>query len=139
MKIGRNDICDCGSGLKYKHCCEKRLDKKQRTGLIMGLALAALIAGGITMAFMDPPDISNIQPPPGKVWSAEHNHFHDAVAQNPGASQPAGAPPPGKVWNQEHGHWHDQDAGGDSSAEPAGDPPPGKVWNEEHGHYHDLP
>ena len=21
-KIGRNDICDCGSGKKYKKCCE---------------------------------------------------------------------------------------------------------------------
>ena len=22
MKIGRNDPCPCGSGYKYKHCCE---------------------------------------------------------------------------------------------------------------------
>ena len=23
MKVGRNDICPCGSGLKYKKCCMK--------------------------------------------------------------------------------------------------------------------
>ena len=22
-KVGRNDPCPCGSGLKYKHCCGK--------------------------------------------------------------------------------------------------------------------
>lgn len=27
-RIGRNDTCYCGSGLKYKKCCEK-LDSKQ--------------------------------------------------------------------------------------------------------------
>ena len=63
----------------------------------------------------------------GKVWSAEHNHWHDAPA--PGAattslparpvtppaaqqtftpkSQPPGPVPAGKVWSTEHGHWHD--------------------------------
>jgi len=23
-KVGRNDMCPCGSGKKYKHCCEKK-------------------------------------------------------------------------------------------------------------------
>lgn len=23
-RIGRNDVCYCGSGLKYKKCCEKQ-------------------------------------------------------------------------------------------------------------------
>jgi preprotein translocase subunit SecA len=23
LKIGRNDLCPCGSGLKYKKCCGK--------------------------------------------------------------------------------------------------------------------
>lgn len=30
MKIGRNDLCPCGSGLKYKKCC---LNKKEKLGL----------------------------------------------------------------------------------------------------------
>jgi len=61
--------------------------------------------------------------PPGKVWSEEHQHWHDAPnpsaqplgqtvpppATNPaGTPQPEGPVPPGKVWSTEHGHWHDQ-------------------------------
>ena len=56
--------------------------------------------------------------PPGKVWSVEHGHWHDAplapttLPAQPGTSapksQPPGEPPQGKVWSVEHGHWHDQ-------------------------------
>jgi hypothetical protein len=62
--------------------------------------------------------------PPGKVWSTEHGHWHDAApAQSPiridqtprapvtqtvaNVPQPPGPVPPGKVWSKEHGHWHD--------------------------------
>ncbi len=30
-KIGRNKICPCGSGKKYKHCCENKVDWNQIT------------------------------------------------------------------------------------------------------------
>lgn len=29
MKIGRNDPCPCGSGQKYKKCCEAKDDAKR--------------------------------------------------------------------------------------------------------------
>jgi hypothetical protein len=63
--------------------------------------------------------------PAGKVWSAEHGHWHDAPgaqALPPAASQtitpqpttpatytpqPPGPAPEGKVWSTDHGHWHD--------------------------------
>jgi hypothetical protein len=65
--------------------------------------------------------------PPGKVWSPEHGHWHDAAPDGsaqpmqvtpipapdgtatPGTltPQPEGPAPPGKVWSAEHGHWHD--------------------------------
>lgn len=60
--------------------------------------------------------------PPGKIWSEEHQHYHDApgfpsdplsqpMTPNPTAQtstpQPDGPVPPGKVWSPEHGHWHD--------------------------------
>src|SRR5699024_6776529 len=28
MSVGRNDLCPCGSGKKYKHCCLKKEDKQ---------------------------------------------------------------------------------------------------------------
>ncbi|RLB41280.1 MAG: methionine aminopeptidase [Deltaproteobacteria bacterium] len=30
MKIGRNDPCPCGSGLKYKKCCMRKEEKRER-------------------------------------------------------------------------------------------------------------
>lgn len=56
--------------------------------------------------------------PAGKVWSAEHGHWHDAnpasgpTPENPvqvvrrNVPQPPGPVPAGKVWSPEHGHWH---------------------------------
>ena len=61
-------------------------------------------------------------------------------------------PPPGKVWSPEHGHWHDEPVskrltpkllgkeGVNKITVPPIDknkPPDGKVWDEEHGHFHD--
>lgn len=74
---------------------------------------------------------------------------------NAGRPQP-GAAPPGKVWSVEHGHWHDAAPGQQTQTvavpgsavqttpsapvpQPAGTPPPGKVWSPEHGHWHDAP
>jgi len=72
--------------------------------------------------------------PPGKVWSAEHGHYHDVQSMNTtvSSSAPAGSPlgapmaaPPAQV-------------PGALIPEPAGGTPPGKVWSPEHGHYHDV-
>lgn len=145
---GRNDACPCGSGKKYKNCC---VDKNSgfSTGLLILIAVIATIAaiGLLPSLFADKDETSAVsaapaasaprpQPgvaPPGKVWSAEHNHWHDAAparrtmplssgssvsiptsplqaqsqpAFKPGP-QPPGPVPPGKVWSSDHGHWHD--------------------------------
>lgn len=70
--------------------------------------------------------------PPGKVWSAEHGHWHDQKSPPQAAPGPT---PPGKVWSAEHGHWHDQKPPSQAAPGPA---PAGKVWSAEHGHWHDL-
>ena len=51
--------------------------------------------------------------PPGKVWSPEHNHWHDAPNAQPFSTSNSKllentTPPPGKVWSPEHNHWHDK-------------------------------
>jgi hypothetical protein len=59
-----------------------------------------------------------------------------------GTPQPPGDPPPGKVWSPEHGHWHTAPSAADTlggTPQPPGDPPPGKVWSEAHGHWHNAP
>jgi hypothetical protein len=56
--------------------------------------------------------------PAGKIWSAEHKHWHDKPAAPPATvhlgtvnrpSKPVPQPgpaPAGTVWSPEHGHWH---------------------------------
>ena len=56
--------------------------------------------------------------PNGKVWSAEHGHWHDAknphdaftsdMEKSKDQLKRQGETPSGKVWSPEHGHWHDK-------------------------------
>ena len=73
-KAGRNDTCPCGSGKKYKKCCELKLQKSRGNTVllvIVGLLMAAGVATGIS-SFMSDKDVAR----PGGVWSAEHGHYH---------------------------------------------------------------
>ena len=129
MKYERNLSCPCGSGWKYKQCCAVKRTSSHWIAIVsvaaFGLLAAWVVVGAIRQS------AAGGLTPPGKVWSAEHGHWHDVAS--PGAEQPDGAPP-GKVWSVEHGHWHDAATGGSA---PPGTAPPGKVWSAEHGHWHD--
>ena len=114
-KVGRNDPCPCGSGKKYKQChALKEAEQNVRSsklGLIGFAAVIALGVGGLAIGFTDRGDGSMAA---GRVWSAEHQHWHNADGSEVGstgvrapAAQPPGEAPPGKVWSTEHGHWHD--------------------------------
>ena len=111
MAHARNKLCPCGSGEKYKRCCEGAQSSALSPGLLI---LAFLVLVGTALAvgtMMNLPD----EPDPTRVWSEEHGHWHTVQPeeQAPGAIpgvpalQPPGPPPPGKVWSAEHGHWHD--------------------------------
>jgi hypothetical protein len=75
-KIGRNDTCACGSGQKYKKCCEA----KDRTGggrstymlLVVGGAVLAAVVVAITSFTSDRSNAAT------RIWSSEHGHYHDA-------------------------------------------------------------
>jgi hypothetical protein len=71
---GRNDACPCGSGKKYKKCCELKLHNKRGNTLLLvvvGLLMAAGVVAGIT-AFTTDRHVSR----PQGVWSPEHGHYH---------------------------------------------------------------
>ena len=70
-KAGRNDLCPCGSGKKYKKCCEAKagLSKNQTIALVVAGVLAAIL---LVIALMD----RDRGEGPGRVWSAEHGHYH---------------------------------------------------------------
>ena len=73
-KAGRNDACPCGSGKKFKKCCELK-ETKGRGNMtllvIVGLLMAAGLVVGIT-SMTSEKDIARS----GGVWSAEHGHYH---------------------------------------------------------------
>ena len=77
MNIGRNEPCPCGSGEKYKRCCEGKATQGQKLwrGLAVLIALIViLVTVGIIRGGSQAEDV-----PPGRVWSLEHGHWHDAT------------------------------------------------------------
>ena len=69
---GRNDRCPCGSGKKFKQCCEKKRDGLP-SGVII-LLLAGVLIVALIVAYSNARDTSAS----GRVWSPEHGHYHDA-------------------------------------------------------------
>lgn len=75
MKTGRNDVCPCGSGKKYKKCHER----EQRDGgsqsrvlmLLVGAAVAAAVVAGVA-SFTGKGSSGNV-----RVWDAAHGHYHN--------------------------------------------------------------
>ncbi len=127
MKKNPDAPCPCGSKKSYRSCCKPR-DDRNRMFLFIGVTIGGIFAA--KLMFTDP----RIPPaPPGKVWSAEHGHYHDAPQTNaqtpagganttPGSAAGSTAPPAGNL----------------NMPQPDGPVPPGKVWSTEHGHWHDL-
>ena len=128
--VGRNDPCPCGSGLKYKQCCEgkMRLNVRGRRAWVLGvlgLVVLAFVAWGLMRSPTRPTAPSGMaMPAPSTAGSGAAPGTGTApspVTINPGTgapttmSGPAGAPP--QAWafdpktnrhfNPQHGHWHD--------------------------------
>ncbi len=75
-KPGRNDKCDCGSGKKYKHCCARTAEQG---GLTWSLMIVGLVGVLIAVVYFTIAAVRHDQsktPAPGRVWSAEHGHYH---------------------------------------------------------------
>ena len=73
-KAGRNDACPCGSGKKYKKCCELK-EHSSRGNTLMLIVVGLLMTAGVVIgigSFMSTKDVAR----PGGVWSAEHGHYH---------------------------------------------------------------
>jgi hypothetical protein len=72
---GRNDACPCGSGKKYKKCCELKQKQSRSSTLLLvvvGLLMAASVAAGIATFTGDRGHVGRSR----GVWSAEHGHYH---------------------------------------------------------------
>ena len=69
---GRNDACPCGSGKKYKQCCALKQNK------LPAWLIVALVAGAVLLAIIVVMSDFGSDSAGGRVWSAEHGHYHDA-------------------------------------------------------------
>lgn len=132
--VGRNDLCPCGSGLKYKQCCEGKAipQVRGRRGWILGavaLAAVALIVWGVMRSQSRPVAGRSLGTPPAGTGTAAGITPGTAAGitpgttpmPTPGAVSPSpGVPaPPGvaaepwaydaatnRHFDPSHGHWH---------------------------------
>jgi hypothetical protein len=74
-KAGRNELCPCGSGKKYKRCCATKARSSQ-SGTVLMVVVGAIVLGGLAAAFSAWNDDSVPASTPGRVWSPEHGHYH---------------------------------------------------------------
>ena len=76
-KIGRNDLCPCGSGKKYKKCHELQerggVTKSRVLMLVVGAAVVAAVVAGIASFTGNRPGATSGT----RVWDATHGHYHN--------------------------------------------------------------
>jgi hypothetical protein len=140
MKLGRNEICHCGSGKKYKQCHQLKISSQSNQSFFLGIILLVLIAIVFlsNSKFTSTSNQADLSPRP---FSLENKST---------STQPKGEPLSGKVWSVEHGHWHDDPSfqsnnssennfvdKSNDNARMEKNKNLDKKWNNEHGHYHD--
>lgn len=73
---GRNDLCSCGSGRKFKKCCERKTPARTQSRILIiavGGALLAAAAAGVASFTANDSRSST------RVWDPVHQHYHDAT------------------------------------------------------------
>jgi hypothetical protein len=78
VKTRRNDPCPCGSGKKFKICCEGKAEAKSKVATKWTAAIVgAIVVIGALMLFSSiSTDEGSATAQPGRVWSPEHGHYH---------------------------------------------------------------
>jgi hypothetical protein len=74
-KVGRNDLCACGSGKKFKKCCESK-GERSRGAMLMALLIVAVLAAGVIASITSfSGDAAHTAATSG-VWDPVHGHYH---------------------------------------------------------------
>jgi hypothetical protein len=74
-KVGRNDPCSCGSGKKFKKCCEPK-QRRNRGATIMAVLVGVLLIGGLLSVAVNFSSDAAHEAKTTGVWSPEHGHYH---------------------------------------------------------------
>jgi hypothetical protein len=75
IKVGRNDPCSCGSGMKFKKCCEAKLGRSAGANWMMVLIGIILVGGAIAVATSFTTENEHKGATTG-VWDPVHGHYH---------------------------------------------------------------
>ncbi len=148
---GRNALCSCGSGTKFKWCCEGKRTIV-RSGWVWKVGVLVAVAALVIVP------IAVINANGGKSDGTSRPGAPSASSQTPTAWQYD--PETDRHWDPQHGHWHPgpppvepidffadtnppaaTGAGtGASGTTPAPwqyDPQTNRHWHAQHGHWHD--
>ena len=74
-KAGRNDLCTCGSGKKFKKCCGLKQPSVRGNTLMLILVGLLVVAGAAAVVTSFTADRTHVGRT-GGVWSPEHGHYH---------------------------------------------------------------
>ena len=94
---GRNELCSCGSGKKFKKCCEGKL-------VIVRSGWAWKAGGLVAAAALVIVPIAVINANAGKSDDTSSPSVPSASSQAPTAWQYD--PETDRHWDPQHGHWH---------------------------------
>jgi hypothetical protein len=138
-KVGANEPCPCGSGVKYKRCCGAKggVQPKQTTPWIAAAIIVAGVAAfALWVNFGRKYDASEVAAPvvlPGQPAASTPPVLPANAAVPAGgatpSTQPAGAANPLAAG---------QAVSGPPYPQPPGAVPPGQIWSPEHGHWHNA-
>jgi hypothetical protein len=73
-KQGRNDLCSCGSGKKFKRC-HGVTSSSDRTGKVLMLVVGGAViaaAAAVFASFSTDRSASSV-----RVWDPAHGHYHN--------------------------------------------------------------
>lgn len=72
---GRNDLCSCGSGKKYKKCCASKTARSTGS-LLMVVLISAILLAGVAAAVTNFNSESAHTAKTSGVWDPAHGHYH---------------------------------------------------------------
>jgi hypothetical protein len=76
-KPGRNDLCPCGSGKKYKKCHEASERTSTRQSRVLIMVVGAAVAAALVAAVASFTGAGTSGASGTRVWDPAHGHYHN--------------------------------------------------------------